>query len=120
MKAKPGEEAIKTAPFIKVEKVEDDRTVKLLLGSIGRGEAEILVLAKERNADLVLMDEKKARKIIRSAGFKVMGILGLLIVAKRKGFIENIKPLVVRLNEESFHLSEEVVQKTLKEAGEVE
>ena len=120
VKVKPGEEAIKKAPFIKVEKVEDDRATRLLLGSLGEGEAEVLTLAKEKNADLILIDEKKARKIARGAGFKMMGILGLMIVAKGEGIIENIKPLLEKLNEEGFRLSGEVIRKVLEEAEEAE
>lgn len=120
VEAKPGEEAIKKAPFVKMGKVEDEKAVKLLLGSLGRGEAETLVLAKEINANLILMDEKKGRKAARGAGFKVMGILGLLVVAKRKGLVENIKPLIEKLNEEGFRLSKEVIYGTLKEVEEVE
>ncbi len=38
--------------------------VELFLGYLGRGEAEVLTLSKEKKADLILIDEKKARRVL--------------------------------------------------------
>jgi len=82
------------------------------------GEAEVLALAKEEKADLILLDEKRARKTARRAEFKVMGILGILVMSKSKGFISSVKPFIEELNRQGFRLSEKVIKRTLKEAGE--
>ncbi|ODS32765.1 MAG: hypothetical protein SCARUB_02085 [Candidatus Scalindua rubra] len=74
--------------YIKVKKVIDTKMVSLLVESFGRGEAELFVLGKEMKADILIIDEKKARKTARRAGFKVIGVLGLLVMAKRKGVID--------------------------------
>jgi len=116
---KAGSEKISKASYIKIEKVKDEIAVKFLLGNLGRGESEVLVLAKEKQADLILIDEKKARKMARRAGFKVMGILGLLLVSKRNGFISNIKAFIDELNKQGFRLSNRVIKKILKEPGEL-
>ena len=116
---KAGSEKISKASYIKIEKVKDEIAIKFLLGNLGRGESEVLVLAKEKQADLILIDEKKARKMARRAGFKVMGILGLLLVSKRNGFISNIKAFIDELNKQGFRLSNRVIKKILKEAGEL-
>ena len=55
----------------------------------------------------------------RRAGFKVMGILGLLLVSKRNGFISNIKAFIDELNKQGFRLSNRVIKEILKEAGEL-
>ncbi|MCP4700581.1 MAG: DUF3368 domain-containing protein, partial [Gammaproteobacteria bacterium] len=44
-----------------------------MLTSLERGEAEVLVLAKEMKADIILLDEEKARKSAMLAGFNVVG-----------------------------------------------
>ena len=49
-----------------------------------------LVLAKELEADLILLDEKKARKSAVIAGFEIMGLLGLFILAKNLGLIHEV------------------------------
>ncbi len=88
------------------------------MSSFGRGEAEVLALAKEKKADLILLDEKRARKTARRAGFKVMGVLGILVISKNKGFISSVKPFIEELNKQGFRLSEKVIKRTLKEARE--
>ena len=85
---------------------------------MGRGEAEVLTLSKEKNADIILIDEKKARKVARRAGFKVVGVLGLLLVAKNRALIPTVKPFIDELCRQGFRLSEKVKERALKEAGE--
>jgi|GEM_PF-5925744 predicted nucleic acid-binding protein len=74
---------------------------------------------KEIQADLVLLDEEKARKSALRAGFKVMGLIGILIVAKRIGLITDIGTHIEKLQKEKFRLSEKIVNMALKQAGEL-
>jgi predicted nucleic acid-binding protein len=60
IESKDGSEKIKTAKYLKVEKVTDSKVVELFLGYLGKGEAEAIILSKEKKADLILIDEKKA------------------------------------------------------------
>ena len=104
---------------MKVEDVQDEVAMDLLLGSFGRGEAEVLILAREKRADTILIDERKARKAARRAGFTVIGILGILLMAKKKGLVPSVKPLIEELCNQGFRLSERVIAKVLKETGEL-
>lgn len=61
---------------------------------------------------------KKARKTARRAGFKVMGILGILVMSKNKGFIPLVKPFIEKLNRQGFRISEKVIKRILKEVRE--
>ena len=116
--AKYGSEKIKSAKYLKVEKVKDSKMVKLFLGYLGRGEAEVLTLSKEKKAELVLIDEKKARKAARRAGFEVVGVLGLLLAAKKRALIPAVRSFIEELSNQGFRLSKKVIQRALKEAGE--
>ena len=60
-KGKPGATVIKEAAWIKAKLAKDKIQVAFLLGSLEKGEAEVLVLAKELEADLILLDEQKER-----------------------------------------------------------
>ena len=82
------------------------------------GEAEVLTLAKQLGADLILVDEQKARKSAVIAGYDVMGLLGLFILAKKLGLIDQIRPLIGELRKKKFRVSDRVVLETLKRAGE--
>lgn len=104
--------------YLRTAEVNDQSAVELMLESFGRGEAEVLVLANELNAHLLLMDDRKARKTARRAGFKVIGILGILLLAKEKRLIKTVKPLIHSLQERGFRLSDRVIEEVLKQAGE--
>ncbi|WP_446009810.1 DUF3368 domain-containing protein [Candidatus Electrothrix sp.] len=87
---KPGAEAVRNALWILRKQVSDRTQVHFLMTVLDEGEAEVLVLAKELEADLILLDEEKARKSAARAGFSIMGVVGILIAAKRLGLIASV------------------------------
>lgn len=115
-----GAKTVREAAWIIKKQIGDHTQANLLMTFLERGETEVLVLAKEIQADLVLLDEEKARKSAVRAGFKVMGLIGILIVAKRLGLITNIGTYIEKLQREKFRLSEKIVNEALKETGESE
>ena len=117
-KGKPGSKVIKEAAWIEVKPVKDKIQVSFLLGSLEKGEAEVLVLGRELEADLILLDEEKARKSAVIAGFEIMGLLGLFILAKNLGLIYEVRPLVDELMIKKFRINDIIIEKTLKKAGE--
>lgn len=115
---KAGASDIRRASYLEQKAPNDVKEVALLLGNLDRGEAEVLVLSKELNADLVLIDEEKARKAAVLAGFEVMGLMGVLLAAKRQGFLKSIKSLISELKEKKFRVAEDIVVDILKSAEE--
>jgi predicted nucleic acid-binding protein len=72
-------------------------------------------MAKEYGADLVLMDERKGRSIAKEFGIKTTGILGILLEAKNKNQIMNVKPYLDQLiTHASFYLTRDVYNEVLK------
>ena len=57
------------------------------------GESESVILYKELEADFLLVDDKKARKIAENFGLNCIGTIGLLSVARDKKIISELKPL---------------------------
>lgn len=68
-KGRPGVKEISNAEWIKKESIKDKRTVEMFIAEIGQGEAEVLVLGKELNADWLIIDDERARTAAASAGF---------------------------------------------------
>jgi predicted nucleic acid-binding protein len=65
------------------------------------------------------MDEQAGRLIAQSYGVKVTGILGVLIQAKDKGLISEVKPLLQRLiSDAGFWLNPKLIEEVLKLVGE--
>ena len=85
VEGKPGYEKVVRAKFISLEKVGDARLVALLEEFIDTGEAEAIALALERDADLLLVDDRDARNLAKRLGLQVIGTLGVITLAKYKG-----------------------------------
>lgn len=77
--------------------------------SLGRGEAEVIQLARDSHADFVVLDDLAARRIADGLGLLVIGTVGVLLLARRAGRIAAVLPLVERLRATGFRLSDDVV-----------
>lgn len=89
-----------------------------LLHELDRGEAEVIILAQEQTAYEVIIDEKVARMQALVLGLEVVGTLGLLLRAKKRGFVDEIRPLIDHILEGGIHIHEDIVYGILREAGE--
>lgn len=106
------------AKWIKVSEVKDRLAVEVLLDELDLGEAEAIVLARELNADWVLMDEKKGRRKVEQLGLQKIGTIGILLKAKEMGYIEVLRPELERLRAKGFSISQQVVDAVLERANE--
>jgi predicted nucleic acid-binding protein len=90
-----------------------------LLADLDRGEAEVIALAQELNADLVIIDERLARRYAKRAGLTLTGTLGLLLKAKERNLIPEIAPLIDQLRQGGIRLGDSLVEEILKLADEL-
>ena len=98
--------------------VKSRKAVEYLELIIDGGEAETIVLAEELNVDAVLIDDLKARKIAKFRGLNVIGTIGVLLNAKDKGIIREIKPLLEELMKKKIRISKELYDHALELADE--
>lgn len=115
VKASNTEDERRFKKIIKTAKVKDYFAVMTLQADLGKGESECIVLAKEMNADFVVLDDKDARKIAEFLGLNVIGTLGMLVMAYKKGKIENVKSIIDKMREKNFWIDDKLYQKILKE-----
>ena len=65
------------------------------------------------------MDESDGREMAQKLGLTVIGVLGLLLRAKREGLLPAIAPELERLRHDlGFYLSDHLLARVLKDAGE--
>jgi predicted nucleic acid-binding protein len=117
-RGRPGAKEVQDAKWIRKRTVKDNRTVEMLVAEMGRGEAEVLVLGKELNADWLILDDERARNSGQSAGFQIIGLAGILLLAKELGFIPAVKPLLDELESKNFRLGTRIRKEILKRADE--
>ena len=90
-KGKAGHDALDAVSYIHVKEIQNTMAASLLRSQLDYGEAEAIVLARELEADVLLLDEKKARKIAQANSQQVIGTIGILQAAIRKGLISDMK-----------------------------
>jgi hypothetical protein len=85
----------------------------------GPGEAEAIELAKELHADRLLIDERKGRRLALQEGVAVIGLRGVVLLAKRNQLIPSARILLQRLESQAgMYLAAPVRETALKRVGE--
>lgn len=82
------------------------------------GESESSILYEELNADYLLIDDSKARKIAESININCIGTLGLLLIAKEKMLINELKPLFEKFVTTNRYFSKNLLNSILTKIGE--
>lgn len=104
--------------WIEVVQEVDKQYQALLEMEIDKGEASSISLAlKLGNATLVL-DDFKARKVAEKLGLIYTGTFGLIAKSKQGGIIESVKPIIAKIKNTNFRISDKVIEETLRAAGE--
>lgn len=109
---------VRNAAWLEQRVVQNQSLVDALKQELDTGESEAIALAKEINANLLLVDERKGRVIATREGLEIIGVLGVLIQAKQRGLISHVKPLLDDLNRTSFRASQQLYEHVLKQANE--
>jgi len=106
--------------WLKIEAPKDRDRVRSLRNDLDPGEAESIVLAIERQGDLLLVDERRGRRIAAGLGVRTTGLLGVLAEAKRSGLIDQVKPVLDELIQDArFWIGADLYAHVLAELGEV-
>lgn len=85
---------------------------------LDRGEAEVLALAEERKARLVVLDERRGRKYARRLGLALTGTLGVLLLAKEAGLVNRVGKELSKLRQAGLYVEDSLVERVLELAGE--
>ena len=83
------------------------------------GEVEVMILSKEIEADVVIIDDGTAKKHAKYLGLSVTGTLGILIKANQEGYITELKPILLGMVGNGIYISKNLMDLCLKQVGEI-
>ena len=110
-------EVIKNEKFISVKEVSNMASVNILKRATGldQGESEAIILSDEIQADILLMDEAKGRKISDQMGIHIMGTIGILMVAYEDDILtaDEVKKCIDGLQNAGRHIGHKHYQMLL-------
>jgi predicted nucleic acid-binding protein len=85
---------------------------------LGPGETAVLALALAEKGSWAVIDDRDARRCARSLSIPLVGTLGLVLVARRLGWIAAARPVVERLRDSGMYLTDQVIKDALAIVGE--
>ncbi len=107
--------------WLKPREIQNKPLARSLSLELHNGEAEAITLAMDFGLDMIVMDERIGREHAKALGLKTVGILGVLLSAKKHGKIDSVGNAMKSLRREiGFFISERLYQEILKQANETE
>lgn len=100
--------------WIKVKEVQNKLQENALNLILDKGEAASIALTLETDNSLLMLDEKKGRRIAQELNLKIIGTLGIILLAKEKGLINSIADLLAKLESADFRISPNLKVKILE------
>ena len=89
-----GAREIADADWIDKVPVSDGRLREVLERSLDSGESEAIALAVELKAELILIDETRARAAAMQLGLNVVGVLGVVALARTRALIPSAREVI--------------------------
>lgn len=112
-------EVDKFSDWIRVDKIKNQMAKSMYRTQLHDGEVEVMILSKEISADVVIIDDANAKKHAKYLGLPVTGTLGVLIKAKKEGYIEELKPILYQMIEKGIYISPKLIELCLRHVDEI-
>jgi hypothetical protein len=89
----------------------------LLVAELDPGEAAVISLARVNTPCMAIIDEKRGRRIAHQVyGLPVKGTAGLLVEAKRRGLLNDLRSTLLELRRAGYYLSDTIIAGACKAA----
>lgn len=109
---------LRALPWVRIVKLESTNLPGVLL-ELDKGERDTLSMARQLNAQRVIIDERIGRNIAELIGLQVVGTLGVLLKAKECRLIESFGEVVGQMRDNGIFYHPDLVRKLTVLTGEV-
>ena len=118
----PAAKIVQNLSWLEVVTVDNQQVVEELQKSfkLHLGESEAIALAEEIRASELLIDEKAARKVAMARKLPLIGTVGILLLAKRRGLLDSVKDVLDEMQVQGMRISERLYVQVLTLAEENE
>jgi predicted nucleic acid-binding protein len=105
---------------LEVVTVDNQQLVRELQQSfkLDLGESEANALAEEIRASQLLIDERAARKVAMARKLPLIGTVGILLLAKRRGLLDSVKDVLDEMKAQGMRISDRLYVQVLTLAQE--
>jgi predicted nucleic acid-binding protein len=103
--------------WIIITEVKNKQKQKEIEERLDKGEASSIALALEIENTTLIINEIKGRKIAQSLNIDIIGTIGIILLADKKGLISNVTSLILRLVNKGFRLSDKLINKIIEKYG---
>jgi uncharacterized protein len=105
------------ADWLQVQAPQNKSLLRLLYSVVDAGEAEAIALASETE-HLLIIDDRKGRLWAQRLGVSVIGTIGVIVRAKREGYLESVRAVLEELQAIGFYLTPRLMNEALRLARE--
>jgi predicted nucleic acid-binding protein len=100
--------------WILISEVKNTKIQLELENRLDRGEASSIALALEIKNSILIIDEIKGRKIAQSLNIDIIGTIGIILLAEKKGLIKDVTGIILRLVNKGFRLSDNLIDRIIE------
>ena len=104
--------------WIQVGSIQNQMAKTMYKTQLHEGEVEVMILALEIGAEVVIIDDANAKKHAKYLELPVTGTLGILIKAKQKGYIDELKTILHCMTDNGIYISQSLIELCLRQVGE--
>jgi uncharacterized protein len=115
----PGGEEVRGAPWIRVQSIPSTvpASLKTACTGLGAGERGAIFLASTLGAEIVFIDEERARRVAKNVGLTVAGSIAVLERGAQLKKIEDLRLVYLSLLGQGIRFDEELLEQSIARLG---
>jgi predicted nucleic acid-binding protein len=91
---------------------------KVVTWNLGAGETSVLAYCMANEGHRAVLDDQRGRRCAQALGVPLFGTLGVVVEARRRGFLLAARPVLAALEQVGFRIEQSLLGEALRQVGE--